>query len=164
MKKRSFDILHIGQLPSLTSFIPMRFFLFPIFLLFLAHCATTPSSRIQSNPHLYNALSAKEKRLVAQGRIDQGMSSPAVFLALGSPDKKIQGALGRKSFERWIYTSAVPTYYWGFSPYMGYRWGHSGYWRYGGFGFEPSILFEQRPTSYVEFIDNKVSKWLIQAR
>ena len=70
--------------------------------LFLASCST-PQTRISEHPDLYQSLSAKDKALVDQGQIRAGMPPPAVWLAWGSPDRKIIGNMGAGRTETWLY-------------------------------------------------------------
>lgn len=52
----------------------------------LVSCASPRERRITGNPQLYQSLSTGDQVLVQQGRIREGMSKEAVFLALGRPD------------------------------------------------------------------------------
>lgn len=135
------------------------FFILPLAAL-LTSCSTTPASRIQKNPELYGKLSAKHQELVREGRIAEGMSKPAVFLAVGNPDNKTVGEKNGKSFERWNYDVMVPVYSHGFSPYYGYGWGRYGRGGgYYGYGMHPSVHYVPRHGSSVEFKSGKVSGW-----
>ncbi len=86
--------------------------------LFLAGCATI-ESRISEHPEIFNSLSPRDQALVRQGRIREGMSRDAVWLAWGSPEQKGFGRYHGKSTETWIYRA----YYNEYDPY------------YGGFGY-----------------------------
>ena len=76
----------------------------------LASCVSTPASRIQKNPALFNSLPPSQKTLVEAGQIAEGMSPPAVFLAWGDPSAVAEGNLNGKSATRWIYSSLQPVY------------------------------------------------------
>jgi hypothetical protein len=85
-----------------------RFFLFASTLglatgaLVLTSCST-PQTRISEHPDLYQTLSHRDQALVAQGQVRIGMSRTAVWLAWGSPDRKIVGNMGGGPTETWIY-------------------------------------------------------------
>ena len=111
----------------------------------LSSCATT-DYRISRYPQLYQSLSPDEQALVQQGRIREGMSQDAVFLAWGSPEQRMVGRSRGRPVETWIYTTSYP----GYSPYygagFGYGYGYGGFygggyfrhrgpWRYHHFGF-----------------------------
>jgi len=86
--------------------------------LILTSCST-PQMRISDHPDLYQSLSPKDQALVSQGQIRSGMSRNAVWLAWGSPDRKIVGNMAGRSTETWIYIYyATYPYY----PYYG-PWG-----------------------------------------
>ncbi len=70
--------------------------------LFAAGCSTV-DSRIKQNPAAYANLSASEQALVRQGRIDEGMSPEAVYLAWGSPGETARGSVKGRRFEEWRY-------------------------------------------------------------
>jgi hypothetical protein len=69
----------------------------------LSSCST-PQTRISNRPDLYHSLSARQQALVNQGHIRIGMSRTAVWLAWGSPDRKLLGNMGGGPTETWIYT------------------------------------------------------------
>src|SRR5438445_11837155 len=70
--------------------------------LVLASCSTT-ETRISGHPEIYQTLSPSNQALVSQGQIRAGMSQGAVWLAWGSPDRKIVGNMRGRSTETWIY-------------------------------------------------------------
>src|SRR5262245_24452151 len=78
---------------------------------------STPQTRISENPNLYQSLSPKDQTLVSQGNIRIGMSRTAVWLAWGSPDRKIVGNMGGGTTETWLYI-----YYQTYNPPYG-PWG-----------------------------------------
>jgi hypothetical protein len=83
--------------------------------LIFTSCETT-QDRISKNPEIYQRLSASDQALVTQGQIRTGMSRNAVWLAWGSPDRKIVGSMGSHPTETWIYIYyATYPYY----PYYG---------------------------------------------
>ena len=122
----------------------------------LSSCSSTPVTRIEKHPEIYNKLSSKHQALVREGRIVQGMTKPAVYIAMGHPNTKFSGQRDGKSEERWDYNVYIPVYSHGFSPYYGYR-GRCGY--YGGAYFHPTVHYVPRRGSSVFFKSGKVSGW-----
>jgi hypothetical protein len=108
------------------------------FSLLLGGCATT-ETRIAEHPELYNVLSERDKGLVAEGHIRQGMSRDAVYLAWGAPNQRAEGRNDRRPVETWIYfNTTAGDYYPGaflYGPYAGFGYGY-GYG--GGFGYSRS--------------------------
>lgn len=131
----------------------------------LASCTvSTPQARIDRNYTLFESLPAKHQALVSQGRIAEGMSKGAVYLALGDPGRKSQGSRDGAAFERWDYVRLQPRYYSTFSAGFGY--GH-GYWgphgRHGhdyyGFGFSPTVEYVPYRSGTVLFRRGVVDSW-----
>lgn len=77
----------------------------------LTSCST-PQTRISEHPDLYQTLSHRDQALVTKGQIRIGMSRSAVWLAWGSPDRKIIGNLGSGRQETWayVYYATYPSY------------------------------------------------------
>jgi len=99
--------------------------------LILTSCST-PETRISDHPDLYQSLSARDRALVSQGEIRQGMSRNAVWLAWGSPDQKIIANMRGHPTETWIYiyyaTYPYYPYYGPYGPYgpgVGYSLGYT---------------------------------------
>ena len=95
----------------------------------LASCSTT-ETRISRHPEIYQTLPSRDQALVSQGQIRAGMSQNAVWLAWGSPDRKIVGNMRGRPTETWIYVNYTTAPYGYGYPYGPYRYGY-GY----GFGF-----------------------------
>jgi len=95
--------------------------------LFLSGCSTT-ETRISEHPEIFRTLSAQDQALVSQGKIREGMSQNAVWLAWGAPDQKAVGRARGRDVETWIYND----YVYPDSPYAFPRgpFGYGGY--YGG--------------------------------
>jgi hypothetical protein len=107
--------------------------------LFLAGCAT-PEQRISDHPEIFQTLGPRDQELVKAGKIREGMSQDAVWLAWGTPDQKATGVARGKPVETWIYND----YYYANSPYAypygpfgygGYYGGHVIFHRHGGHRF-----------------------------
>jgi hypothetical protein len=94
--------------------------------LILASCSTT-ETRISGHPEIYQSLSARDQALVSQGQLRDGMSPNAVYLAWGSPDRKIIGNMRGRATETWVYvhytTYSYPYPYPFYGPEYGYGYG-----------------------------------------
>ncbi len=137
--------------------------------LILSNCSSTPTKRIEKHPEIYSALGAQEQELVANGEIAEGMSPEGVFLALGTPDRRLEGSADGKRTMRWVYTALTPVYTTsfhggfstGFRRFGGFR-GRRGrrFGRFGGFGsFGPSVSYISTPFNSVWFENDQVSSW-----
>ena len=105
----------------------------------LTSCSTT-ETRISDHPEIFQTLAPRDQELVKAGKIREGMSQNAVWLAWGIPDQKATGVAHGKSVETWIYND----YYYANSPYPypygsfgygGYYGGHVIFHRHGGHRF-----------------------------
>ncbi len=97
--------------------------------LILTSCSTT-ETRISEHPEIFQRLSPRDQGLVSQGKIREGMSQDAVWLAWGTPDRKATGFARGKQMETWIYdeyTYSSAPYPYPYGPY-----GYGGY--FGGVG------------------------------
>lgn len=132
--------------------------------LLLSSCATPgPPGRIQKYPVMFGSLPAAEQKSVQEGRITEGMSKDAVYLAWGKPDSVTMGSQNGQAFEQWRYTALQPVYYSNFS--LGYGFGYGRYGRYGR-GYDPAFIgFDSGPdyvpvtAAVVRFSNDRVSRW-----
>lgn len=129
----------------------------------LSNCSSSsPTGRIEKNPEIYNELSLREQELVSQGQIEEGMSPNGVFLALGSPDRRLEGSAEGKRTMRWDYTGLTPVYrnsfYGGYGRGFGHGRGRRGR-GFGSFGFSPSIHYTPTRSHTVWFEDDSVRSW-----
>lgn len=111
--------------PSMKALSLLRCFSLPAAAaaaLFLSACST-PQSRIEANPGIVARLSAEDRALASAGRVREGMTRDAVFIAWGRPDRVYKGTRNGKSLEAWIYTTRELRYAGGFDafPYPIYR-------------------------------------------
>jgi hypothetical protein len=83
--------------------------------LILTSCST-PQTRISDHPDLYQSISHRDQTLVNQGQIRIGMSRTAVWLAWGSPDRKIIGNMGGGTTETWVYIYYANYPYYPYEP------------------------------------------------
>lgn len=125
----------------------------------LLSCATsTPQTRIQRNPALYQGLSPQEQQLVAEGKIAKGMSQGAVFLAWGRPDRVGRWNRTGREVERWFYLGYHPVYVQTFGFGMGWgpydAWWVDPYWHTG-----QVVDWVPHMRRRVEFVDGKVTEW-----
>lgn len=72
------------------------------FTVLLTGC-TTVETRIQERPQAYAALSPNDKARVQQGKIREGMSQDAVYIAWGPPSYRVPGRHRGRTVETWIY-------------------------------------------------------------
>src|SRR6266568_5326843 len=91
----------------------------------LAGCSTT-ETRISGHPEIYQTLSSRDQALVSQGQIRSGMSQNAVWLAWGSPDRKIVGNMRGRPTETWMYVNYATYPYPYYGPGFGYGFGFTG--------------------------------------
>jgi hypothetical protein len=97
--------------------------------LIVTSCETT-ENRISKHPEIYQHLSVNDQALASRSQIRPGMSRNAVWLAWGSPDRKITGNMRGHVTETWIYITYETAPY----PYWGPPWGY-------GYGFGPGAAF-----------------------
>ncbi|HVD96036.1 MAG TPA: hypothetical protein VNE84_07870 [Candidatus Limnocylindria bacterium] len=133
-----------------------RFFLraatlsFATGVLVLTSCST-PQTRISDHPDLYQTLSHRDQALVGQGQVRIGMPRTAVWLAWGSPDRKIVGNMGGGPTETWIYSYyATYPYYPPYGPWA--PWDDPFYYSY----IPPSIPY---PGKVVTFANGRVASF-----
>lgn len=131
---------------------------------FLNSCATPgPPGRIQKYPGMFTALPPEQQTAVREGRIAEGMSKDAVYLAWGKPDTVTLGSQSGSPFEQWRYTALQPVYYSNLS--MGFGFGYGGYGRHGRYYYPGYAGFDTGPdyipvtAAVVRFRNETVSGW-----
>jgi hypothetical protein len=100
--------------------------------LVLTGCSTT-ETRISSHPEIFQRLSPGDQALVREGKIREGMSQDAVWVAWGTPDQKGTGITRGHNINLWIYneyTYANAPYPYPYGPF-----GYGGYYGGGRIGF-----------------------------
>jgi len=141
-----------------------------ISVLLLASCASPIERRIERNPTIFNALSEKQKIMVQQGQVEEGMTKEAVFLSWGRPDRTTVGSKAGRSTERWSYTGYDPVqsvgfgFGFGFGYPMGYgrgRYGLGCYDYYPNFYPQTAVNYIPYEAAYTEFVSGKVSAWSV---
>ncbi len=121
----------------------------------LGACQTvTPSTRISQNPVMYNMLSTEHKVLVQQGRICEGMSKDAVFLAWGKPNTPpVTGQQNGVSYEKWVYATYQPV----MVDTVSVGLGCDSFWH--GAGLGTSTAYVPQENAWVMFQNNIVTAW-----
>jgi len=146
----------------------------------LSSCASnSPQSRIEGNPQLFNKLSAKDRELVTQGVIREGMTKDAVFLAWGAPDQTVAGRKAGREIEEWTYVGQRPVrtmsmnvgFGWGggwggrCGPWGGGPWGWGGGpWGWGGPGWGTDVIYVPYTAGVVGFRSGRVIEWKAASR
>lgn len=133
--------------------------------LVLSSCAvSTPGSRVAQAPQLFGPLPDHQKQAVMDGKVVEGMTPDAVYLAWGRPDRVTRGSQGGKPFELWRYTELKPVYRTDFA--MGFGYSRFGYYGHGRGYYDPSWVGMDIGPDYVpvtaavvRFSRNRVTGW-----
>ncbi len=105
---------------------------------------------------MYEMLSPEHRVLVQQGRICEGMSKDAVYLAWGNPSNPpITGQQEGISYEKWIYAVYQPVMV--DSVSTGFGCAHGVHWH--GGGISTSTAYVPCEAAWVMFHDDKVKAW-----
>ncbi len=113
-------------------------------------------SRIEANPVMFGVLSPEHKLLVQQGRICEGMTKDAVYLAWGNPNTQpVMGQQNGKSYEKWVYNIYRPVMVDSISVGVG-CWHHGSFYS-GGMGSSTAMVPQE--AAWVLFQNNKVTAW-----
>ncbi len=124
----------------------------------LGACQTvSPADRIGQNPAMFSMLSPEQRALVQQGRICEGMTKDAVYLAWGNPDTPpVVGQENGASYEKWIYMEYLPVTV----DTVGITAGcvYHGPW-HGGSGVTTSTAMISAERAWVMFQNNIVTAW-----
>lgn len=126
-------------------------------VLSLASCqSATPATRIAENPVMFRSLPQEQQVMVQQGRISEGMSQDAVFLAWGLPNNApYEGQKNGKHITRWVYTYQEPVMS---TPTVGpVYWGPYGWYEPAFYG--TGTVYIPRTAATVLFENNKVVSW-----
>ena len=112
---------------------------------------------------MYGSLSSAQKQAVNEGRLLEGMSKDAVYLAWGRPAAVKEGSKAGQKTEKWRYTGHQPVV----SNHInfGYGYGH-GYGRGRGRYYDPfysdyghTVDYVPYTAAVVEFSKGKVLGW-----
>jgi hypothetical protein len=121
-------------------------------------CATsTIEKRRTERFEAYQKLEPEQKSAVDQGKIRVGMTSDAVYIALGRPNEVLRSENAKGSRETWLYYGEVlqEYRYWSAYPWVG----HGGRYYYGA----PYLAYDYYPRRYVAtevvFENGRVKEW-----
>jgi hypothetical protein len=123
-------------------------------LALLAACSS-PERRIEKNPALFAKLPPRQQELVRDGRICEGMSRDAVWLAWGRPDQVRHGSRAGDPRETWLYHASynemVPS--WSYAPVL-----CRGGWRMEPF-YQPDYIQHIYVYRFAGFENGRVREW-----
>jgi hypothetical protein len=126
-----------------------------VFTLCLLAACSSPGRRIEKNPALFAALTPKQQELVRGGRISEGMTKDAVWLAWGRADQVRRGTRAGNPQESWLYfasySEAVPA--WRYEPVACYRG-----WRMEPF-YQPDYIQHVYVYRFAVFEGGRVCGW-----
>ena len=124
----------------------------------LAGCSTV-ESRIKERPEVFNNLPEKQKTLVTQGEVTEGMRPDAVYLAWGRPDQVISGSERKQPIEEWIYeanrTEVVSSY----RPVPIFYGRHGRFYVGWDYVFDPVIISQPYPYKSIRFENGRAVAW-----
>jgi len=115
-------------------------------------CSAGPLKRIEKNPSKFLALEAKHQELVKKGKIDTGMPTDGVFLAMGEPDSVTEVSLNGTQQEEWNYYSLEPSV----RNHFGGFWSLGGRYR-SGWSIGPTIEYHPRLSAQIQIENGEVS-------
>ena len=123
----------------------------------LDSCQTvTPATRISQNPVMFRQLTLEQQLLVQQGRICEGMTRDAVYLAWGNPNTPpVTGQQNGVAYEKWVYNVYQPVMV--DSLTVGPGCWHGPCW--GGASMGTSTAYVPREAAWVMFQNNVVTAW-----
>ena len=76
-------------------------------VILLAAGCETPRTRARLHPGVFAKLSAADQRLALAGKVRDGMTPQAVYIAWGDPDEKRAAADGKEPAESWLYRRQI---------------------------------------------------------
>jgi hypothetical protein len=126
----------------------------------LSSCASGPERRISRNAESFSKLSTADQASVREGKVREGMSKEAVFMAWGRPNQVSEGSRNGAKLERWSYTTLQPVFMGGFGGGWGGGFGGCGRWGGGPFMMN-SLNYVPTPGPSVEFTNGKVSGYTV---
>ncbi|MFQ3671813.1 MAG: hypothetical protein SNJ84_10190 [Verrucomicrobiia bacterium] len=79
-------------------------------LALLNSACSTPETRAREKELAFAKLPPAQQQLVLQGKIEEGMTPDAVYIAMGRPSRVTEARLEKRSLTRWIYGRANTQY------------------------------------------------------
>lgn len=116
-------------------------------------------SRIKERPEAFAQLPEKQKALVQQGEIAEGMNKDAVYIAWGQPDNVGRGRERGKAIEEWIYEGVRTEYVSSYRPVPVIYGSRGRYYRTWDYAFDPVLVSYQYPYKTVLFENGKAVGW-----
>lgn len=130
-----------------------------LLVLAMAGCSTI-QSRINENPTAFQRLTPKQQQLVSTGRVSEGMSKNAVYIAWGNPDRITYGSKHGIPDEKWLYFgydfAQVPSY--SFFPV------YAGGFVYSDYIYSPQYVSMPYVDKGVLFEKDRVVNWMMSQR
>jgi hypothetical protein len=105
---------------------------------------TTVETRIAEKQEAFRRLSPADQAAVQQGKIREGLSQDAVYIAWGPPSQRIPGRYRGAIVETWVYDATAAGDYPG-PFYYGYPYGYGigyGYWSGRRFGLHRGYFYD----------------------
>jgi hypothetical protein len=138
------------------------FYLTLLAVALLSSCASGPERRISKNAETFSKLSTADQASVRAGKIREGMSKEAVFMAWGRPSSVADGKRSGVALERWSYTEMQPVMMTGFGGGFGGWGGWGGCGRWGGAPFMMnSVNYIPTAGPTVEFTNGRVTGYTV---
>lgn len=133
-------------------------------LVVFSGCVSTPRTRINKNPVLFQNLSPEQRQLVSAGRISEGMKRDAVYLAWGRPSIIRVGQRSGVDTEFWQYTRLETTIV--DTPPIPTRFVDRRGRVYADYYYpmRPTFVHERVPGRWVLFKEGLVEEWSLPIR
>jgi len=129
-------------------------------LLILNGCVTTPQTRADENPDLFETFTAEQREIILKGEVDLDFTHEMVTMAAGIPDRRAKKRSKKGASEVWTYYkySARSIHgYWHYGRYYSfssrYGWYRNAYW---GDNIVVAHHGEREKDLVVEFQEGKV--------
>ena len=130
-------------------------------VLLLSGCVSSPQSRAEENPDLFDSFTAEQKETILKGEVDLEFTQEMVMMAAGMPDRKAKKRSAKGTSEVWTYYEYTPRSIYGYGSYGRYysyspRFG--GWYRNGFWGDDIVVArhVEREKNLVVEFSEGKV--------